>query len=336
MAENTTDISRNDILAISPDILPVLLKDHTTGRNIFWASDNYAERGDGYQFSDPISIEAITGINGNVIVPRALKSQRLQKLRSKEKAEIFTPSWLCNKQANLLDEAIFGRQNVFNTEVDNPDGSHTWIPSEGKIVFPEKMSWRKYIAQNQLEITCGEAPYLASRYDAVTGNPIPIGMRIGLLDRKMRVVDENTSTTEEWLAAAKIALHSTYGYEWQGDNIIIARGNLLFSMIEYYSAKFDDNLPIETIREYAEIISWNIWQMDGLKAVIPCSCHDEKIVKHSMFGEPDVVKNPCPGCKAKDIKRHNGIYCDIMDWEEGHPIKFVSLIKGNPYKNHKK
>ncbi|MCM1141850.1 MAG: restriction endonuclease subunit M, partial [Muribaculum sp.] len=147
--------------------------------------------------------------------------------------------------------------------------------------------------------------------------------------RKLRVVDENTSTPKEWLEAAKIALRSTYGYEWQGDNIVIARGNLLFSMIEYYSAKFDDNLPIEIIREYAEIISWNIWQMDGLKAVIPCSCHDEKIVQHTMFDEPKVAIKPCPGCKTKDIKRHNGIYCDIMDWEEGHPIKFVSLIKRN-------
>lgn len=329
MTEHTPDISQNDILAISPDILPILLKDHTTKNNIFWATDNYAERGDGFQFSDQISIEAITGINGNVIVPRALKSQQLQKLRSKKMAEIFTPSWLCNKQANLLDEAIFGRQNVFNTEVDDPDGSHTWIPSEGKIIFPEKMPWEKYIAQNQLEITCGEAPYLVSRYDAVTGKPIPVGMRIGLLDRKLRVVDENTSSPNEWLETAKIALRSTYGYEWQGDNIVIARGNLLFSMIEYYRAKFNDTLPIEVIREYAEIISWNIWQMDGLKAVIPCSCHDEKIVQHTMFDEPEVAIKPCPGCKTKDIKRHNGIYCDIMDWEEGHPIKFVSLIKRN-------
>ena len=43
----------------------------------------------------------------------------------------------------------------------------------------------------RLEITCGEAPYIASRYDTVSGEPIEIKRRIGILDRKLRVVTEN-------------------------------------------------------------------------------------------------------------------------------------------------
>lgn len=51
----------------------------------------------------------------------------------------------------------------------------------------------------RLEITCGEAPYIVSRYDAATGEIIPIERRIGILDRKLRVVNENTETEEDWL-----------------------------------------------------------------------------------------------------------------------------------------
>ena len=44
-----------------------------------------------------------------------------------------------------------------------------------------------------------EAPFLASRYDVETGEVLPVSERIGLLDRKLRAVNENTRTEEEWL-----------------------------------------------------------------------------------------------------------------------------------------
>ena len=43
----------------------------------------------------------------------------------------------------------------------------------------------KYIRRKVLEVTCGEAPYLVSRYDVSTGKMIPLEERQGLLDRKM-------------------------------------------------------------------------------------------------------------------------------------------------------
>lgn len=43
------------------------------------------------------------------------------------------------------------------------------------------------------------APYLASRYDTVSGAPIPLQARIGLLDRKLRVVNENAKDDADWL-----------------------------------------------------------------------------------------------------------------------------------------
>ena len=86
-------------------------------------------------------------------------------------------------------------------------------------------------------MTCGEAPYLVSRYDTVTGEIIPIDRRIGLLDRKLRVVNENAASEEEWLTWARRAVQSCYGYEFQGDNLLLARQNILFSYIEYYEQK---------------------------------------------------------------------------------------------------
>lgn len=127
----------------------------------------------------------------------------------------------------------------------------------------------------RLEITCGEAPYIVSRYDTTTGAVIPIVERIGLLDRKLRVVSENTDTSGLWLEAAQEAYKSTYAYEWQGDSLLIARESMLYSFIEYYRAKFGKNPLQKSINYIAYIISWNVWQMDGLKGVVPGSCKDK-------------------------------------------------------------
>ena len=335
MTDSSVDILENDILALAPDLLASLLKDHTTQGNIFWATDNYARNGLGYRFSDQITVESITGDNGNVIVPRSLKSRQQQQQRSREMAEVFTPSWICNKQNNLVDNAWFGRENVFNTETDLPDGSHSWLPSEGKIEFPDGKSWRDYVTENRLEITCGEAPYLASRYDTVTGSPLPIEMRIGLLDRKLRIVSENTDSSGQWLAAAKAALRSTYGYEWQGDNLILARENILYTVIDYYRAKFDRDLPKQSLPGLAYIISWNIWQMDGLKGVIPDSCGERRTIVPDLFGQTETI-SLCKGCKNGNIRDHNGTYALIVDWPKDvtssqvkhlKPIRFIDLLK---------
>ncbi len=70
--------------------------------------------------------------------------------------------------------------------------------------------------------------------------------------------------------------------------MLIARENLLYTFIDYYKDKFNHIPSIELQQEFAEIISWNIFQMDGLKYVIPMSCHHEiKIIpgKLTLFEE---------------------------------------------------
>ena len=331
------DILENKILEKYPDVLQILLRDHTTQKNIFWATDNYEYLGDGYKFNDPILIELITGENGNIIIPRVQKDKILQQNRSKEMAEVFTPSWICNAQNNLIDDAWFGRKNVFNTEIKLDSGDYTWKVNHEKITFPEGKTWKHYVRDTRLEVACGEAPYITSRYDTTTGEFIPLENRIGLLDRKLRVINENVNNSGNWLDAAQTAYKNIYAFEWHGDNLLLARESMLITFIENYQYKFGKKPLLKSIQYIAYIISWNVWQMDGLKGVIPNSCNNKIIKNKNLWGETEITKISCEGCKKDDIYKHNGIYCLIKDWKnkdlktgkKGRKIRFVDLLKGN-------
>lgn len=320
---NRIDIKENYIYHLDNDLLSILLRDRSSNQNIIWATDNYAHRGFGYQSFEPITIMLITGYNGSVIKPRTEKSKKEQIERIRNKAEVFTPSWICNKQNNLVDNAWFGSENVFNVENEK-----TWTATSKPIHFPSVTgkTWQDYINDVRLEITCGEAPYLVSRYDTVTGEMIDLSQRIGLLDRKLRIVSENTHTEEEWLKWAIKSFQNSYGYDWQGDNVLLARENLLFTFIDYYRAKFDKEPAIDILRKIADILSWNIWQMDGLKFVIPESCKEVEEGQLTLF-DMNTEKQPCPGCAKNDPNAHTGIYCIIKDWKANKKVTFVSLLK---------
>lgn len=326
MGTNIIDIREDDILQRSPKLLATLLKDHTMSRvkkvdwNIFWATSDYEHLGEGFKYADQILPENITGEYGLVVQPRTCKDRSTQISRSRDKAEVFTPSWICNAQNNLIDNAWFGREGVFNTENDD----HTWAVNNEPVTFPEGKTWKDYVRDTRLEITCGEAPYLASRYDTVTGEFIPIERRIGILDRKLRVVNENCHTTSEWLEAAKDAYKSTYGYEWQGDSLLIARETLLYTYIEYYRLKFGKDPLERSINNIAYIISWNLWQMDGLKCVVPDTCGQPQI-DHTIFGDV-VIENHCEGCRTGDIHKHNGVFCTIRDWKKKPRDKQIEVF----------
>lgn len=225
MSENT-DIKENVIYNEDPKLLELLLIDRTKTtnedvHNIMWATDNYAPMGQGYQEWDEINIERITGENGMLLRPRVNKSKAEQEYRSRDKAEVFTPAWICNKQNNLIDAAWFSGTSPFNIENDD----NTWESATGKIPFPtpDGKTWQDYVKDTRLEMACGEAPYLVSRYGVVSGMDIPIKERIGVLDRKLRVVSENVDNVREWIKWATIAYQNTYGFEWQGDNLLLAR-----------------------------------------------------------------------------------------------------------------
>lgn len=45
MEEINVDINETEIFNLHPEVLITLLKDHITGRDIFWATDSYAHMG---------------------------------------------------------------------------------------------------------------------------------------------------------------------------------------------------------------------------------------------------------------------------------------------------
>lgn len=323
MPKKTVDIKENALLKIDLSLLSILLKDMTTGKNILWATDNYVKHGPAYAPDRHIKLPLITGRNGNIIKPRVEKSKAEQQQRVRQKAEVFTPAWVCNMQCNAADEAWFGRKDVFSIEKD-----HSWETKKGKIAFSSEKgkTWQDYVFAKRLEITCGEAPYIASRYDSATGLYIEVPDRIGILDRKLRVVSENTEDSEEWIQWAFSAVQNIYGYDWQGDNLLIARENILFDISEHYEARFGERLSAQDLLGFAEVIAWNIWQMDGLKFVVPDSCRTEEIVEENLF-ERRTISKPCEGCKKRDYFKHNGIYCIIKDWRENETLRFVDMLK---------
>ena len=304
------DISEN-VLRHKGEILDTLLIDRTTKKNILWATDSYLSRGSKFAPKKPIFPDLVTGVYSKIIQPRAAKTLDEQRFRTKEKAEVFTPLKTVDKMNKLIDWA-------------------------GNIKTPDSMNWQEYVCELKLEISCGEAPFIVSRYNptAHTGKVIQLENRVGFLDRKLRIVSKYCDKPKEWLHWAKEAYRSSYGYEWQGDNILIARENLLYTLNDYYEDKFGRKPSTLIQQEFAEIISWNIFQMDGIKYVIPMSCkHVNRIIpgELTLFGEtPDTIeKDECEGCKFNRPTKHNGKYVFIMDWGTGKKIRFIELTNQN-------
>ncbi len=285
------------------DLLGILLLDHTTKKNIIWATDSYEKFGKEFLCDKNITSKLVTSKYNLLIQPRAAKSLEEQRHRTKDRAEVFTP-------IKIVDQ--------INKAIDK---------------LPNKNNWQDYVRELKLEITCGEAPFIVSRYNpmAHTGKLIKLNNRVGFLDKKLRIISKYCNSKKEWIFWAKESFRASYGYEWQGDNVLLARENLLYTLIDYYKAKFKRIPTFKIQQEFAEIISWNIFQMDGLKYVIPMSCHHEtKIIKglSTLFEEkPEVVeKYECEGCKYNRPNKHNGRYVKIMDWSQNKAIKFADLI----------
>ena len=311
--------------------LELLLMDKTTGRPIIWATDTYQERGPGFSDKDPMSAALLLRCP-DVIRPRIEKSLAARQARTKKKAEVFTPAWIVNKMNNVCDEDWFGRKDVFNREE-----GRAWIPSEEPVKFPDPGRrkiplWQRYIDSRRLEITCGEAPYLASRYDVATGEPIlPLRARMGQLDRKLRVVNENTETEEAWVFWALRALEACCGYEYQGDNLLIARINLFLTLREYYRERWHHEPDSGFLRKAAGRISWNLWQMDGLTDTVPLG---KPYYQDSLFKNDPSVPSVMDGAERRKATMKNWrgketlAVSDIKEKPMGK--KLFDYVIGNP------
>ena len=195
-----------------------------------------------------------------LIEPRFMKERERQSKRTRERAEVFTPPDICRLQNNL----------ILKHWLDQP--------------------LEQFIDAKFLEIACGEAPYIVSRYNVVDGTPIAPEDRVGLLDRKLQSLNRHVDSQSRWIELARRSFQSVYGYEFQGDNLLIARCNLFLTAEEFYCQKFRAELPYNFLLELTEIITWNFFQYDGINHCRPFDEHgtglfNECLIKNWSTGE---------------------------------------------------
>ena len=312
-------------------ILDILLIDRSRStrktHNIIWATDSYVDQYHGdkrhrnpYSPTSEIQCELITGEHEALIQPRTAKSREEQTRRTKNKAEVFTPL----KIVKIMNDDI-----------------------EQNLPLPNNHTWQDYLAARWLEITCGEGPFITSRYSPVSNSRqiVKPDNRVGFLDRKLRVVNKHCDTVEDWLHYAEVALKSCYGYEFQGDSLLIARENILMTMNDFYKVKFEDSpnlarqaeidggLATDQLEYFAEIISWNIFQMDGLNCTIPLIGGQ---ASNPTTTTVDVDKNQATLFNVSSIKQpktkkakpatKQPKYVKTMDWQKHKTIYFYKLI----------
>ena len=301
-----------ELFDIDDNFLGKLLYDHSTGKNIVWATDMYNNFGSSFGKNNQMHVDDVINIyKKGLLVPRIMKSKDEQLERSKKNAEVFTPSWVINKMNNYCDEQWFGSGNIFN--IENSD--NTWTTTKEKIEFKNKNGWKEYVDSKRIEITCGEAPYVVSRYDVTNGNILKIDDRIGILDRKIRIVNENVKTKKTWLQWVYRAYESVYGYEYQGDSLFFARINLLQSFTDYYYDRFNEFPEKRMTDRIIKIISWNFWQMDGLNDSSPT---EKPIEKFEQLSLDDLFAD-------SNFKEDKIVYCKIKDWRTNAIIEYKKI-----------
>lgn len=283
----TVDVSESGIAKDSMSLLNILLKDRTTKRNIKWASPSYKGMGKPFHAEREIRAALITGKYGTIIQPRVEKSKQKQELRTKKRAEVFTPAWLVDKQVRM---------------VERETGT---------------MDFNSYIRRKWLELACGEGPYMVTRYDSTTGEMIPISERVGFLDRKLQRIMSYTDGETEFIDYCIAAYETSYGYEFQGDSLLLARENLLLTFCEYYQYKFNHKPDIKTTKKIAQIISYNVIQMNGITLEIPYSVINDALVPMDIFNQ-----------NAKlEVGKHRA--AAIKDWHRNEMITIESISKGD-------
>ena len=77
---------------------------------------------------------------------------------------------------------------------------------------------------------------------------------------------------------------------------------------------------LDELKKVATIISWNLWQMDGLTYGPPLCDIQEEVNQISMFDlmaeEPLIVQKPAQS------------RCKIKDWRAKVNVEYYSLVKG--------
>lgn len=128
-------------------------------------------------------------------------------------------------------------------------------------------------------------------------------------------------------------MESVYGYEYQGDNLLIARINLLLTFTEALQAKWQREATYPELQRAAKIISWNLWQMDGLKGTVPYdslrNTYDTKTVEDVLGGL--LPEKPQPACTFYDWRGQGKLKYNDRKTRKGSEMKFDFVIGNPPY-----
>lgn len=295
------DVSSDIARFAAMGLLPTLLADRSTGGNIIWASDAYAHLGAGFAATDEVWPMAVTGEHVGLVRTRASKARDVQVAFTKTHAEVFTPLWVCKMMVDEADRAW--------------DSAH------------EEATWREYVSSRRLEITCGEAPYLVSRYDAADGTPVPLEKRVGILDRKLARIPRYFKR-RSWITWAMRAVQSTYGYEFQGDNLLIARVNLLATVEDWCEEAGFSPLTQAEYGRLAEVVSWNLWQMDGLSDCVPFGEVEQSYeieYTPTLFDVSEYTVGVADGQLSLFGEKTMPGLAKVYDWEKGTEVVFRDL-----------
>lgn len=165
------------------------------------------------------------------------------------------------------------------------------------------------ITDMTLEICCGEAPFVADIFDMLSGEPVAFDDRAGVLDIKCRQAKSTGDITA--------ALMSTYGYELQGDSLFLARQKVIRDAAEWHEHLLGNTPGDATLEKWAEIISWNFWQMDGITCKTPSEDED------AQADDPRTM--PLWG----DSDGKSPVWAIVAEWKDGKPCptRFVDSQK---------
>ncbi len=311
-------------------LLKVLLADRTLSRPIRWATDGISALGRGFGRWDVMTPARVRkAVAQGLLRPRAAKSLEERLARVRAHGEVFTPAWICRRMTDVADEPWFCEHaESFQDTMVFPDFPLPADLPPLELNLRKGCRWQDYVSLRRLEVTCGEAPYLTARYDAATGEPIPWPLRHGVLDRKLRLLPLCLNR-HAWRLWAERAFAATYGYEYQGDNLFLARCNLLLAFEEAHRRRWGDAPAPEALADIAETLSWNLWQMDGLTDLPP------GVVATPTQGELFGPTSEGLSVNACNL-RVEGQTCKLNTVKGDKTMKFDFIIGNPPYQDETK
>ena len=114
-----------------------------------------------------------------------------------------------------------------------------------------------------------------------------------------------------------------YGYEYQGDNLLIARINVLRTLEDAIQEAGYESYRTADLKKLANIISWNFWQMDGLTGYVPFRALDESYYQPSIFDLLTQTEEI-----PDEANNHEAILAKIYDWSNNSELEYNDMQLG--------